>query len=199
MPTLPNLLSLLRMALAPVLLGLAWSGQSKLFVVFFAAALLSDVADGYLARRLNQVSDLGAKLDSWADLAIWVSAAACIWWLWPDLVRREAPFVIAVAAGYCAPILIGFLKFGRLTSYHTWGAKLSAVLMGAGVVVLLLGVAAWPFHVATVVLAASGIEEIAITAILPGPRMNVPSLWHAERLARRLEERVSGGYRLGRG
>ncbi len=64
--------------------------------------------------------------------------------------------------------------------------------MGTGVVFLLLGVAAWPFHVATVVLVASGIEEIAITAILPGPRMNVPSLWHAERLARRLEERAAG-------
>ena len=76
------------MALAPVLLVLAWNGQSTLFVVLFAGALISDMADGYLARRLNQVSDLGAKLDSWADLATWVSAAVGIWWLWPDLVRR---------------------------------------------------------------------------------------------------------------
>ena len=199
MPTLPNLLSLLRMALAPVLLGLAWAGQSTLFVVFFAGSLLSDMADGYLARRLNQVSDLGAKLDSWADLATWVSAAVCVWWLWPDLVRREAPFVIAVAASYCAPIVIGVLKYGGLTSYHTWGAKLSSVLMGAGLVFLLLGVSAWPFHVATVVLVAAGLEEIAITAILPGPRTNVPSLWHAARPARRPHAGADGGYRLRRG
>jgi CDP-diacylglycerol--glycerol-3-phosphate 3-phosphatidyltransferase len=181
MASLPNLLSFLRMALAPVLLVLAWTGQSDLFIAVFVCSLLSDVADGYLARRLNQVSDLGAKLDSWADLATWVSAGVCIWWLWPDLVRQEAPFVIAMLAGYAAPILLGFLKFGRLTSYHTWGAKLSAVLVGVSAVFLLLGGAAWPYQVSTVVLVVAGLEEIAITAILAAPRRDVPSLWHAVR------------------
>ena len=181
MLTIPNLLCFFRMALTPVLLTFAWNGQSTLFIAFFVGSLLSDVADGYLARRLDQVSDFGAKLDSWADLATWVSAAVCVWWLWPDLIRQEAPFVIAMAASYTAPIIVGFLKYGRLTSYHTWGAKLSSVLVSGSAIVLLLGGAAWPYHISTVVLVIAAIEEIAITAILAEPRSNVRSLWHAAR------------------
>jgi CDP-diacylglycerol--glycerol-3-phosphate 3-phosphatidyltransferase len=181
MLTIPNLLCFFRMALTPVLLTFAWNGQSTLFIAFFVGSLLSDVADGYLARRLDQVSDFGAKLDSWADLATWVSAAVCVWWLWPDLIRQEAPFVIAMAASYTAPIIVGFLKYGRLTSYHTWGAKLSSVLVSGSAVFLLLGGAAWPYHISTVVLVIAAMEEIAITAILAEPRSNVRSLWHAAR------------------
>lgn len=199
MLTVPNLLCFFRMALTPVLLTFAWNGHTILFIAFFVGSLLSDMADGYLARKLDQVSDFGAKLDSWADLATWVSAAVCVWWLWPDLVRQETPFVIAMAASYTAPIIVGFLKYGRLTSYHTWGAKLSSVLVGGSAVFLLLGGAAWPYHISTVVLVVAAMEEITITAILAEPRSEVRSLWHAARCTRRSDDRTGGEIRANRG
>jgi cardiolipin synthase len=184
MLNIADLLSGLRIVIVPVLLYCAWTCKPTLFLIFLACSLLSDLVDGFVARKLNQVSGLGAKLDSWGDFAIYMTVPICAWWLWPDLIRREAPFVIAVVASYTVPVTLGFLKYGRLTSYHTWGAKLSAVLIGSTALLLFAGGPAWPFHIATPVLVLAELEEIAITAVLPKWRSNVPSFWHAIRLTR---------------
>jgi CDP-diacylglycerol--glycerol-3-phosphate 3-phosphatidyltransferase len=167
-----------------VLLVLAWTGQPTPFLATLIVALASDAFDGHLARRLGQASALGTRLDSWGDLAIYALLPVCAGWLWPDLLRREAPFVAAVVAAYALPIAIGFARYRRLTSYHTWGAKLSAVLVGTSALVLFAGGPALPFRIATCVLVLAEVEEIAITATLPAWRANVATLWHARRLRR---------------
>ena len=80
------------------------------------------------------------------------------------------------------PIVLGYLKYGRLTAYHTYGAKLSAVVVGASALVLFGGGPPLPFRIATWVLVLAELEEIAITTILPEWRANVPSILHARRL-----------------
>ena len=57
-----NLLSILRLLLVPVLVFFALEGAPYWFLGVLAASLVSDVLDGHLARKLNQVSDFGAKL-----------------------------------------------------------------------------------------------------------------------------------------
>jgi cardiolipin synthase len=181
--TVPNALSCLRLALVPVQGAFALAGQPGPFLASFAAAMASDVADGQVARRLGQTSALGARLDSIADLVTWASLPLFVGWLWPDLLRAEAPFVAAAIAAFVLPILAGFLRFGRLTSYHTFGAKLSSWAMALGAALLVASGSAALFHAAVVVLALSAVEEIAITAVLPAWRPDVPSLWHALRAA----------------
>jgi CDP-diacylglycerol--glycerol-3-phosphate 3-phosphatidyltransferase len=182
--TVPNLLSGLRLVLAPVLLYLAWTGRPTAFLATLAVSLLSDLCDGWVARRFQQSTRLGTLLDSYGDLATYMIVPLCAWWLWPDLIRQEAGYVAAVVCAYVFPIALGYLKYGRLTSYHTWGAKLSAVLMGASALVLFAGGPVLPFRIATWVLVLAELEEIAITTILPEWRSNVPSLLHARRLLR---------------
>src|SRR2546426_669826 len=131
MLTVPNLLSGVRLLLVPLLLGLAWTGNAQLFLFGLIASLISDLADGFFARVLKQTSALGAKLDSWGDMATYLSLPFCAWWLQPDVIRQEAAWLTAGLATYVAAILFGFFRFGRLTSYHTWSGKLAAVLMGA--------------------------------------------------------------------
>jgi len=82
-------------------------------------------------------------------------------------------------ASYVAPVAIGFLRYGRLTSYHTRGARLAAYLGGASTLVVFAGGPALPFRLATAVLVLAELEEIAITAVLPTWHANVPSLAHA--------------------
>lgn len=182
--TIPNLLSGFRLFSVPVLLALAWRGSEKEFLVLLVCALLSDLADGYLARRLHQESELGARLDSWGDFTLCITTPLSAWLLWPELIIREAAYVMVVLASFVLPILIGFIKYRRLTSYHTWGAKLSAVLMGCTTLLLFAGGPAVPFHLATIVLVLTQIEEICITLVLHDWRANVPSLVHAHRIAR---------------
>jgi CDP-diacylglycerol--glycerol-3-phosphate 3-phosphatidyltransferase len=181
MHALPNLLSGFRLAMVPVLGALAWAGTSPLFLAALVLSLASDAVDGFVARRTGCVSVRGAKLDSWADLATWSTLPIFAWWLWPDLMRDESRYLALAVAAFAAPTLVGLLRFGRLTSYHTWLAKLSAVLVGAAALALFGGGPAWPFHVATIVLIVEAVEEIAITATLREWRADVPTLWHAVR------------------
>ena len=178
----PNVLSAFRVLCVPLLLALAWNGAMGIFLILFALALLSDVLDGLLARRLEQESEFGAQLDQWADFALWVSFPVGAWWLWPEVVHREAPYVILAIVCLLLPTAIAYAKYRTVPGYHTWSAKLSAVLMGVAVPLLLIFDLAWPFRVSALFLLVSAVDELGITALLAECRHDVPSVLHASRL-----------------
>jgi CDP-diacylglycerol--glycerol-3-phosphate 3-phosphatidyltransferase len=180
----PNLLSGLRMALVPVLLWLAWTSHPTAFLWTFAFSLSTDLLDGYLARRFRSGSELGAKLDSWGDLATYSVFPLCAWWLFRESMVEQWMFVIAGLVAFAAPTLIGLAKFRRITSYHTRLAKAVAVVMGAGLILYLGFDLPVLFHAAVLFLLVEAIEEIAITAILPEWRANVPSVFAALQIVR---------------
>lgn len=67
---LPTSLTLLRIALIPVFVGvffMSFRGANLVCTALFGIAALTDLLDGYLARRLNQTSAFGAFLDPVAD------------------------------------------------------------------------------------------------------------------------------------
>ncbi|MCU1473188.1 CDP-alcohol phosphatidyltransferase family protein [Amnibacterium sp.] len=72
--TIPNLLSLARVALIPVFLGFLITGQDVLALVVLVAGGVTDFLDGFLARRLHQVTRLGKLLDPVADRLTILSA-----------------------------------------------------------------------------------------------------------------------------
>ena len=64
-PTLrhvPNAISVARLCATPVLIGLAWAGLKTPFTWLLLGALLSDAADGYIARAFSLTSPVGALL-----------------------------------------------------------------------------------------------------------------------------------------
>lgn len=65
--SIPNLLSLLRLALVPVFLLLLITDQFVWALVVLAVASASDWLDGFIARRFNQITELGKVLDPAAD------------------------------------------------------------------------------------------------------------------------------------
>jgi len=184
-PNVPNLLSAFRIASVPVLLALAWNGATGPFLVLFGLGLLSDVLDGILARRLGQESDFGARLDQWGDFALWVSFPFGAWWLWPEIVRREAPYVIVAVVCLLLPTAIAYARYRAVPGYHTWSAKFSAVLMGVSVPLLLIFDFAWPFRAAALFQVVCAVDEVGITVLLAECRHDVPSVFHAARLRRR--------------
>ena len=100
----PNLISFFRLIIIPFLFYTAWDSKPTLFLVLFCCLLLMSLADGFTARKLKQVTEIGAELDSWGTFATYLIVPICAWMLWPDLVRREASFVTAVLVFYlCRP------------------------------------------------------------------------------------------------
>jgi len=182
---IPNSISTLRIISVPLLLLLAFKGARTAFTFVLAASLVMDILDGFLARRLNQQTRLGAQLDSWGDLLTVVAYCIAAFWLRPLALRHNAIYVEVAAAAYVCPILFGFMKFGRLTSYHTRLATVAAYLMGVAVIAFFAGWSELPLRLACVVLLASQIEEIAITATLASWHANVRDLHHARQIRQR--------------
>ena len=95
---LPNVLSALRIAAAPALVVLALVGAERAFTWVLIPALLSDIADGYLARRLGLTSPLGALLDSIADLLLFFVAVVGVWCFHPGLLSSFHTYASKAAA-----------------------------------------------------------------------------------------------------
>jgi phosphatidylglycerophosphate synthase len=184
---LPNLLSLLRIVvLAPVMVALAWAtGSRPWFLALFGAALVTDALDGFLARRLGAESDLGRRLDSWGDYVMTAAVVTAIWRLWPEVMQKEWPWFVTTLIGCFAIVAYGLVRWRRVLGFHTWLAKAMAMVLPAGVVVLLAGWSAVPFHAAVILQVLCGVEEMVIAFLLPGFSGHIPSCWHA--LQRRRE------------
>lgn len=179
---MPNLLSGFRAVCAPVLLALAWNGAAGIFLALVVFGLVSDVLDGALARRLGQESDFGARLDQWADFALWVSFPLGACWLWPAIIRREAPFVTLAIVCMLLPTAIAYAKYRAIPGYHTWSVKAGAILMGAAVPLLLIFDVAWPFRIAALFQIVCAVDELGITSLSSECRHDVPSVFHAAQL-----------------
>lgn len=180
----PNLLSGTRIALMPAVLAAAIAGSRSWFLILLGASLSTDVLDGFLARRLNAFTDFGRKLDSAADYLTLATGLAGIALLWPGIVQRELPWVIAGLTAFLAVIVFGFVRLGRAPCYHTWGAKIGAIGCALALIPLLSGGSAVPFRFMIVLQIVAAAEEIAITLLLPNHVGEVATVWHALKLRR---------------
>src|SRR3990172_3309285 len=78
---IPNIISLLRMALVPPVVILLLNGYYGWALLVFVSAGLSDGLDGYLAKRFGWRSRLGAILDPLADKLLLVASYLTLGWL----------------------------------------------------------------------------------------------------------------------
>lgn len=181
---LPNLLSGTRIALMPAVLMTAMAGSRRFFVLLLVISLATDALDGFLARRLNAYSDLGRKLDSAADYLTMISGLSGIALLWPEIVKRELPWIGAGLAAFFAVIVYGFLRLGRAPCYHTWASKALAVFTALSLIPLLAGRTAVPFHIAMALQVLVAVEEMAIAVLIPWYVGEMPTIWHAAKAGR---------------
>lgn len=174
---IPNALSLLRLLVTPLMLLVAWHGAERAFLILMFMAWTTDALDGYLARRWNQCTALGARLDSIGDLAFYTALSLGAWWLWPERLQAQALAIGVIVASYLLPVFVGLIKFHRLPSYHTHAVKFAAVVTAVAVIALLVFDSGWLMYLAAPVCLYAALEEIAITLLLRELRDNIPSVW----------------------
>ena len=75
--TIPNVLTIIRIILIPVFVVLFFKGHKMTALAVFCAASLTDMLDGYLARKLNQITDFGKLFDPLADKLMVLTAMVC--------------------------------------------------------------------------------------------------------------------------
>jgi phosphatidylglycerophosphate synthase len=180
----PNLLSGARIALMPAVLLVAMAGSQRWFLILIAASLATDALDGFLARRLDAFSDFGRKLDSAADYLTMMTGLAGIALLWPEIVRRELPWIVAGLSAFFGVIVFGFVRLGHPPCYHTWAAKAGVVGCALSMIPLLAGWSAVPFHVMVSLQIMAAVEEVIISLLIPRHVGEMATVWHALRLRR---------------
>ena len=167
--------------MAPLMILTAYLGLSTLFIVLYAANLLTDALDGFLARHLHAESQLGAMLDSRGDMAVALCLPLSVFLLWPDMIREITPYVIIAVCAYLAPVIIGHLRYGKIPSFHTWAAKILAVVAGICLLMMFITQNTIYFRAIVPLLILESLEELAMIAILPEWSPNTPTLLHAIR------------------
>ena len=104
MSNVPNLLTYFRLVLIPCFLVAFLYGWDRTALLCFAVAGITDLIDGYLARVLNQRTELGAILDPIADKLLMAAAYICLgvvsiipWWFIALMLTKDIMIVSGVA------------------------------------------------------------------------------------------------------
>ncbi len=182
--SVPNMLSLSRIVMAPLMVVAAAMGYPRVFTSLYGASLFTDAIDGFLARRMHVESPFGATLDSRGDLAVALCLPISAFLLWPEMMRGLVPFIIAALFAYLAPIIAGEIRYHRLPCFHTWGAKAMAIIAGLSMFFMFVTENSLYFRLCVPLLLLETTEELIMIAILPKWHPNIPSLWHAIKLRR---------------
>jgi cardiolipin synthase len=128
--TIPNVLSLLRLGSVPVFIWLFLTDHRNVAVILYGISAWSDFFDGKIARRFNQVSELGKLLDPLADRVFIVALAVALvgrgalpWGLAAAIIGRDVLLLAAFP-------LLERRKLGRIAVNFVGKSATAALLFG---------------------------------------------------------------------
>jgi cardiolipin synthase (CMP-forming) len=176
--TIPNLITLYRLLMVPVILYFAISGRENLFAIFLVINLISDILDGYIARKFKMETLIGAKLDSFADNFNYVLALTGFFIFKMDDLRPHIVSLIIFISMLLLTVIVPLIKFRKFPSYHIYMTKIGGYIQGAFFVCLFTIGFITPFYYFMIVWGILGaIECIAIDIVIPEMRSNVKGLY----------------------
>ena len=125
-----NGITFYRLFAAPIMVLLIISGQHHIFKWLLAFSFFTDGIDGTLARRFKVSSAFGSRLDSIADDLTITAGLIGMAVFSPGFFRQAlVPFGILFIL-FVLQIILAYIRYGRFTSFHTYGAKIAALLQG---------------------------------------------------------------------
>lgn len=158
-PQVPNALSIARLigAFALVLTG----GLNEWFIVIFTLCSVTDVLDGYIARKYNLCSESGEVIDSIADFAVVLAMLTVLvptlpWDPW--MIHLIA--LIATIRG--VSLCIGAIRFGKVALLHTYLNKTAGFLLHLSPYFMLFCDLGTVVTVVCTVSLAGAVEDLAI-------------------------------------
>lgn len=138
MKYVPNILTLIRLAMIPVFIWIFFSQMEQsryLALAVYAFASFTDFVDGQIARRFNVVSELGKVLDPLADKLLQITVVVSFFfkgyipWYIPAIVLIKEAFMIVSG-------LILYNKKTRVVIPANWYGKIATVVFTASIILM---------------------------------------------------------------
>ena len=132
---IPNTLTVIRLLLIPLIVFYIFTGNYILAFVFFTISGITDIADGFIARKFNLISNFGKLMDPLADKLTQIATLASLVFtdiipVWILLVVFLKEFIMICGAS--------FLYGKDVVVYSKWYGKLATVLLYIAIVISLL-------------------------------------------------------------
>ena len=153
--------------------------RPDVFKWLLAISFFTDAIDGFLARKYKVVSALGARIDSIADDLTILAAIAGLIVLKPEFIRHELVLIIILLSLYLLQNVLAFIRYGRISSFHTYLAKCAAVSQGV-FLILMFFLPQWPlilFYISAGLTILDLLEEIVLVLLLPKWETDVKGLY----------------------
>ena len=155
--------SFYRIAAVPFLLTLIWWNEREIFTWLLLVSYSTDAIDGFLARKLKITSARGSQLDSYGDQMTLVVGLIGLIQFEPYFMKENYPLILVAFVPYILQMILAFKKYGKATAFHTYLAKLSAVIQGVFILWLLFfGPVYWLFYTMIILGVLETMEEIAL-------------------------------------
>jgi phosphatidylglycerophosphate synthase len=128
---LANVVTLSRAALIlPILLLISLQHVGLALLVYLLASI-TDVFDGWLARRTGRASDYGARLDAIVDNVFSLAILIFLVSSYPGIASRHGFALAVLFGGPVIYLLVSWLLTRRLLMFHFWSAKAGALMLFA--------------------------------------------------------------------
>jgi len=174
-----NGITVYRMIAALFLFLLIIAHQPGVFKWLLVVSFLTDAIDGYLARWYKVTSILGSRIDSMADDLTVIAGLSGMIVLKEEFFRGEIILMILLLIVFALQTALALIRYGKMSSFHTYAAKIAAVLQGIFLCSLFFfEKPVYSLFYATVAITAIELlEEIILVLMLPQWQTNVKGLY----------------------
>jgi CDP-diacylglycerol--glycerol-3-phosphate 3-phosphatidyltransferase len=123
-------ISFYRILAAPLLLSLLWLDKREVFTWFLLISYFTDMIDGFLARKFKISSARGSQLDSFGDQVTFSIGLIALFIFEKEFIIQNLILILIAFIPYVIQMIIAYSKYGKTTAFHTYLAKISAIIQG---------------------------------------------------------------------
>ncbi|HEY5687656.1 MAG TPA: CDP-alcohol phosphatidyltransferase family protein [Yeosuana sp.] len=184
--------SFYRIFAAPFLLVLIWFDLRLIFTWLLLVSYCTDAIDGYLARRLKITSARGSQLDSFGDQITLIIGLIGLFYFEAQFIKTNVTLIGIAFIPYIVQMLIAYFKYGKATSFHTYFAKLSAIIQSVFILWSLFFTPEYTlFYIMIIIGLLETFEEIILIFMYDHWASDVKGIYWALRDKRRLKKKIN--------
>jgi CDP-diacylglycerol--glycerol-3-phosphate 3-phosphatidyltransferase len=178
--TFPNILSFSRIMLSPIIF-IVKENKTLLFSVLLLIGL-TDILDGYIARKNKIRTIIGSWLDSLADFIFYILLVVYLILFEINVVNKMKYYVLIIITLKLFTIIICFTKHREIGFLHTLGNKITGLIIFIGFCIFILLKDTIVINIGIIISIISSLEESMITIVEKKYESDIKGIWEIKKL-----------------